>query len=127
MRRTVPVSRARIASLLLALTLAGCAGAYGKAVARGDDFAKAGLYEKAAAEYEAAMKLDPGEPEAQIKLKEVRRKMSGERLAKGNSLIQRCEIAAGLAALQEAARLDPDSADAQRALTDGNGKALSKA
>lgn len=134
----------RLAALLLALgrsaravapalaapalvLVVGCGGAYGAAIARGDDFAKAGLWDKAAAEYEAAMRLDPSEPEAQIKLKEARRKMSGERLSKGRALMARGEIAAGLAAIQEAAKLDADSVEAQKALTDANAQALARA
>jgi tetratricopeptide (TPR) repeat protein len=114
-------------SALLVIALCGCSGAYGQAIARGDDYAKAGLWDKAAKEYESAVKLDPNEPDAVIKLKEVRRKQSAERLAKGRSLLQRGEIEKALAVLQEAARLDPESVEAQQALADANSQALRKA
>ena len=113
--------------LLLAAALAGCGGASGAAIDRGDQYAEAGLWDKAAAEYEQALKLDPGNTDAAIKLKKVRARMSAERLARGRSLIQRGEIEQGLAAIQEAARLDPDSAEAQKALTDANAAALARA
>jgi tetratricopeptide (TPR) repeat protein len=85
------------------------------------------MWDKAAAEYEAAVKLDPQKPEAQIKLKEVRRKQSGERLGKGRALLARGELAPGLTAIQEAATLDADSAEAQKALSDANAQVLAKA
>lgn len=110
-----------------ALALGGCGGAYGEAIARGDKFAEGGLWDKAAAEYEAAIKLDPNDPEAQVKLKEARRKQAGERLERGRALLRRGELAAGLAVIQEAARLDPDSTEAQKALTDANDAVLEEA
>jgi tetratricopeptide (TPR) repeat protein len=114
-------------ALLLALSLAACAGAYGEFVGRGDKFAEAGLWDKAATEYEAAAKLDPQKPEAQIKLKDAKRRQSGERLAKGRALLARGELAVGLAAIQDAASLDPDGVEAQKALSDANAAVLAKA
>ena len=120
--------RSRFAPVLfLAAALAACGGASGAALDRGDKYAEAGLWDKAAAEYEQALKLDPNNADAQIKLKQVRGKMSAERLVRGKSLIQRGEIEQGLAAIQEAARLDPESAQAQKALTDANAAALARA
>ncbi len=119
--------RRTLFSLFFALWLAGCGGAYGEAIARGDKFAEGGMWDKAAAEYEAATKLDPSDPEAQIKLKEARRKQAGERLERGRALLRRGEIAAGLAVIQEAAALDPESTEAQKALTDANDAALDEA
>ncbi len=113
--------------LLLAAALAACGGASGAALDRGDKYAEAGLWDKAAAEYEQALRLDPKNTDAAIKLKKVRSKMSAERLVRGRSLIQRGEIEQGLAAIQEAARLDPDSAEVQKALTDANAAALARA
>ncbi len=113
--------------LLLTAALAACGGASGAALDRGDKYAEAGLWDKAAAEYEQALKLDPNNADAQIKLKKVRAKMSAERLVRGRSLIQRGEIEQGLAAIQVAARLDPESPEAQKALTDANAAALARA
>ncbi|HEU5061204.1 MAG TPA: hypothetical protein VFU21_31955 [Kofleriaceae bacterium] len=113
--------------LLLTAALAACGGASGAALDRGDRYAEAGLWDKAAAEYEQALKLDPSNTDAAIKLKQVRARMSAERLVRGRSLIQRGEVEQGLAAIQEAVRLDPDSAEAQKALTDGNAAALARA
>jgi len=119
--------RLRCLQVLLLAGLAACGGASGAAMDRGDKFAEAGLWDKAAAEYEQALKLDPSNTDAQIKLKQVRGKMSAERLVRGRSLMQRGEIESGLAAIQEAARLDPESAEAQKALTDANAAALARA
>jgi len=85
------------------------------------------MWDKAAAEYEQALRLDPNDTDTAIKLKKVRAKMSGERLVRGRSLLQRGEIESGLAAIQEAARLDPQSAEVQKALTDANAAALARA
>ncbi len=64
--------KAAVLASVLVLGIAACGGAYGEAVGRGDRFAEAGLWDKAALEYEAAIKLDPDDPEAVIKLKEIR-------------------------------------------------------
>jgi tetratricopeptide (TPR) repeat protein len=119
--------RLRCLQVLLLAGLAACGGASGAALDRGDKYAEAGLWDKAAAEYEQALRLDPKNTDAAIKLKQVRGKLSAERLARGRSLIQRGEIESGLAAIQEAVRLDPESAEAQKALTDANAAALARA
>jgi len=119
--------RWRLLQILSLVALTACGGAAGAALDRGDEYAEAGMWDKAAAEYEQALRLDPSNTDAAIKLKQVRAKMSAERLARGRSLIQRGEIEAGLAAIQEAARLDPDSTEAQKALTDANAAALKRA
>jgi tetratricopeptide (TPR) repeat protein len=113
--------------LLLVAVIAGCGGASGAAMDRGDKYAEAGMWDKAAAEYEQALRLDPSDTDAAIKLKQARAKMSAERLARGRTLIQRGEIEAGLATIQEAVRLDPESPQAQKALTDANAAALARA
>ncbi|HTE50193.1 MAG TPA: hypothetical protein VK698_04920 [Kofleriaceae bacterium] len=118
-------SRALLASALIAL--AACGGAAGAAMERGDKYAEAGMWDKAAAEYEQARRLDPDDADAAIKLEKARARMAGERLARGKSLMERGEVEAGLAAIQEAARLDPGSAAAQKALTDANRAALARA
>jgi tetratricopeptide (TPR) repeat protein len=114
--------------LLLVLGALACGGGQvDAALDRGDRYAEAGMWEKAAAEYEQALRVDPGNTDAQIKLKRARGKIAEERLARGRALMQRGEIEAGLAAIQEAVRLDPASAPAQRALTDANAAVLSRA
>jgi tetratricopeptide (TPR) repeat protein len=120
-----PRSKLLLAAALSALV--ACGGAHGAAMDRGDKYAEAGMWDKAAAEYEQALRLDPDDADTAIKLKNARAKISAERLSRGKSLMERGEIEAGLAAIQEAVRLDPDSAAAQRALTDGNAAALARA
>lgn len=85
------------------------------------------MWDKAAAEYEAAVKLEPENPEASIKLKEARRRQSGERLARGKSLLQRGELEQALEVLQQAARFDPEGVEAQTALSEANAQVLRKA
>jgi tetratricopeptide (TPR) repeat protein len=113
--------------LLLALILVACGGAYTDAIARGDKFAEAGQYDEAAAAYEQAIKIDPQEAEARIKLKEVRRKQAAERLQRAAALEQRGELANALTLVQDAVRFDPDNPDAQKALTRITEKVLDKA
>jgi hypothetical protein len=117
---------AAVVATLVALS-SGCGGAYTEAIARGDKLAAAGMWDEAAAAYAQAQKIDPVDPEAQIKLKAVRRKQASERLTKGKSLIARGELEKGLVALQDAAQLDPDNTEAQAALADANAEALHEA
>jgi tetratricopeptide (TPR) repeat protein len=116
-----------VVALWLAIMLAACGGPFKDAVKRGDKFADAGMWDKAAAEYQAALKIEPGNTDVTIKLKDVARKQSGEHLARGKALMARGEIEAGLTVIQQAAKLAPDSTEAQRALDDANQQALKKA
>ena len=85
------------------------------------------MWDKAAVEYKAALKIEPGDTDVSIKLKSVQQRQAGERLARGKALMARGEIEAGLAVIQEAAKLTPDSTEAQQALADANQQALKKA
>ncbi|RLB56201.1 MAG: hypothetical protein DRI90_18850, partial [Deltaproteobacteria bacterium] len=116
-----------IAALVVALALLSCGGAYADAIARGDKFADAGQWDEAASAYEKAAKLDPNDPEARIKLKEVRRRQATERLERAAALEQRGELAKALALIQEAVRFDSESVDGQRALTRVTDAVLEKA
>jgi tetratricopeptide (TPR) repeat protein len=114
-------------TLWLVIMLAACGGPFRDAVKRGDQFAKAGMWDQAAGEYQAALKLKPGNTDVTIKLREVAQKQSGERLTRGKSLMARGELEAGLAVIQQAAKLAPDNTEAQRALDEANQQALKKA
>jgi tetratricopeptide (TPR) repeat protein len=94
---------------------------------RGDQYAQAGMWDKAAAEYQTAQRLEPANPDVTIKLRQVGQKQANERLTRARSLMSRGEIEAGLAVIQEAAKLDPTSTDAQRALDEANQFVLRKA
>jgi len=94
---------------------------------RGDQYAQAGMWDKAAAEYQTAQRLEPDDTDAAIKLRQMKQKQAGDRLTRGKSLMARGEIEAGLAVIQEAARLDPDNTEAQRALDEANRHALERA
>jgi tetratricopeptide (TPR) repeat protein len=111
----------------LVVMLAACGGPFRDAVKRGDQFAEAGMWDKAATEYQAALKIKPGDTDVSIKLKQVAEKQAGDRLARGKILMARGEIEAGLAVIQEAAKLAPDNTEAQRALEDASQQALKKA
>jgi tetratricopeptide (TPR) repeat protein len=113
--------------LALCLGLAACGGAFADAMKRGDQYAQAGMWDKAAAEYRTAQKLEPDNADVAIKLRQASQKQSGERLTRARALMSRGEIEAGLAVIQEAAKLDPDSTEAQRALDEANQFALQKA
>ena len=116
-----------IVSALLVSVLACGGGPFRDAMDRGDRYAEAGHWDKAAAEYEQALRIDPKDADAAIKLRDARAKMAGERLARARAMLQRGEIEAGLAVIQEAVRLDPQSTAAQKALTDANAMALARA
>ena len=116
-----------VLAVCLAILLLACGGAFSDAVKRGDQYAAAGMWDKAAAEYKAALKIKPGDTDVQIKLKNISRKQSDEHLARGKALMARGEIEAGLAVLQQAAKLAPDNTEAQRALSEANETVLKKA
>jgi tetratricopeptide (TPR) repeat protein len=116
-----------VVALWLVVMLAACGGPFRDAVKRGDQYANAGMWDKAATEYQAALKIKPGDTDVTIKLKRVAEKQSGEALARGKILLARGEIEAGLAVIQQAAKLAPDNTEAQRALEDANQQALKKA
>ncbi|TMQ05363.1 MAG: hypothetical protein E6J91_40765 [Deltaproteobacteria bacterium] len=94
---------------------------------RGDQYAQAQMWDKAAAEYQTAQRLEPDNPDVAIKLRQVAQKRAGERLTRARSLIARGEIEAGLTVIQDAVRLDPGSTDAQQALDDANQQVLARA
>lgn len=117
-----------VLALWLAVMLVACGGGpFRAAVKRGDQYADNGMWDKAAAEYQAALKLKPGDQEVEIKLRKVALKQSGEHLERGKALMARGEIEAGLAVIQQAAKLAPDNTDAQKALSDANSQVLKKA
>ncbi len=116
-----------LVAVCLTVILASCGGPFRDAVKRGDSYAQAGMWDKAALEYKAALKLEPSDTDVNIKLKGVQQKQAGERLARGKALMARGEIEAGLAVIQEAAKLTPDSTEAQQALDSANQQALKKA
>ncbi len=115
------------ALLVLCVVVAACGGPFKDAMKRGDQYAKAGMWDQAATEYQKAQKIEPGNTDVQIKLKQVAQKQSGERLARGKALMARGELEAGLSVIQEAAKLAPDNTEAQRALDDAIVTALKKA
>jgi tetratricopeptide (TPR) repeat protein len=106
-----------LANFVLCVALAGCGGVYGDLVARGDKFAEAGQWDEAAAAYEEAVRHDPQEEEARIKLKDVRRRQASERLNRAEALEKRGELTSALALVQEAVRFDASNTRAQTALT----------
>ena len=116
-----------LVALWLVLMLAACGGPFRDAVKRGDQFANAGMWDKAAVEYQAALKIEPNDTDTQIKLRKVKEKQSGEALARGKALMARGEIEGGLAVIQQAAKLDPSNTDAQRSLDEANQAAIKKA
>jgi tetratricopeptide (TPR) repeat protein len=118
---------ARLVVVWLAVVLAACGGPFRDAVKRGDQYAGAGMWDKAAGEYQAALQIKPGDPDVTIKLREVGAKQSNERLTRGKSLMARGELEGGLAVIQEAVKLAPENTEAQRALTDANQQVLKRA
>lgn len=116
--RSRPSRRAyHAASLLLALALLACGGAYSKAVERGDRYAAAGQWEQAEAEYRRAIALDPDDPEAIIRLEKLKERRSQELLERARAFAARGETERALKLVSEAARLRPDDAAIQKELS----------
>jgi tetratricopeptide (TPR) repeat protein len=114
----------RIFLALLILFVAGCAGAYVKVMQRGDDLARQGHWDLAAAEYERALALDPGNPEVGQRLQGARRNQAADRVRRAHALLQQGDAPAALALAQEAAWLDPSSLEARYALAHAVARAL---
>lgn len=117
----------RWAFSLLFLLLTACGGAFADAMQRGDDFAAAKLWDDAASAYQEALKLEPDNRDALIKLKQTKKEQATERLARAEALEQRGELVAALGLVQEAVDLDGKNPAAQHALTRMNRAALAKA
>lgn len=103
-----------LALALLVALAASCGGAFAEAMGRGDQYAEAGMWDQAAAAYAQAVKLDPADTEARIKLQHARQQQAALRLARAVELERRGELAAALALAQEAVSLDKANAQAQR-------------
>jgi tetratricopeptide (TPR) repeat protein len=105
----------------------GCGGAFGKALKRGDELAQRGQWDLAAQQYEQALEIKPNDPTAIAKLAEVRRRQAVERVAKARVLLGQGDLSGALTLVQEAARFDPNNADARALLAEVNGRVLDKA
>ena len=104
-------------SACIGVFVAGCGGAYGDAVERGDKYAKAGQLDEAAAEYERAIAMKPDKPEARIRLQQVRQAQAYQQVKRARALEDRGELAGALAVVHEAAALRPDDTFVQEEVT----------
>lgn len=120
--------RARQAFLILPLLLAlGCHSAFGDLMLRGDYFAAQGRWDLAAAEYERALALEPGDEEATRSLQAARRHQSSERVQRARALLQQGDAVGAFALAHEAAYLDPSSVEARRLLGEAGARVLDRA
>lgn len=117
----------RTAAVLFLVLATACGGAYSDAIKRGDRYAAAGKWAEAEAEYQRAMKLDPDDPEAQLKLEELRARQARSKLEHARALEARGELAAALEEVQGAHALRPDDAAIDQELTRLSGVVLERA
>lgn len=113
--------------LVLALLLTACRSAFGDAMERGDQMAALGRWDEAAAEYERAASLEPGDEEAQLKLINAKRQQAAARVRKGNELLAAGKAKEALVPFSEAVRLDPASAEAKLGLEQAKAAVVSQA
>jgi tetratricopeptide (TPR) repeat protein len=121
------IRRACWALLLAGLLLAGCSSAFSRALERGDALARAGDWDNAAAAYETAVALDPGDAEARARLRVARQHQSERLLEQARTALARDDHAAALQMLQLAVQLSPDSERAQAALAAANDASVERA
>ncbi|HSN99648.1 MAG TPA: tetratricopeptide repeat protein, partial [Candidatus Nanopelagicales bacterium] len=107
--------------LLVAL---GCSSAFAEALQRGDLLAQKGRWDHAAAEYERALALEPGNEEARQKLWMARRSQSSERVERARVLLQQGDAPGAMMLAEEAARLDPSSVPARQILGEAIARTL---
>ena len=123
-----PASRRPIRwTLLLALVLAGCSSAFSRALERGDTLARAGDWDNAAAAYETALSIDPGDAEARARLRIARQHQSERLIEQGRAALARDDHAGALQMLQLAVQLSPDSERARGALAAANDASVERA
>lgn len=110
--------------LLLAL---GCGGAFGQAMKRGDQFMQSGQWDMAAAEYERAVQLRPGDPKAQDALQRARVAQAKVRVEQARAKLARSDAEGALVLLQEATTFDPHNRDAAGLLEEATTQVLDRA
>lgn len=97
--------------LVLVLLLAAAAGcsAYSRAVSRGDELARDGQWEAAEAAYLDAEKAEPGKPETQLRIQNVRNKRAESWIARGRAARDALNFDEVLKAYNEALKVTPDN------------------
>lgn len=110
-----------------ALLVLGCQSAFRDAMKRGDDLASVGQWDRAAAAYEEATRLDPDDDDARAALGLARRQQSAIRVARGYQLLRSGNARDALAPFVEAVKLDPRSLIARQGLEQAKAKVLSDA
>jgi tetratricopeptide (TPR) repeat protein len=118
---------ARACLVLLAALWLGCVSSFAKMIEQGDALATQGRWDEAASYYERAVQLEPGDGEAQGKLKQARMGQARDRLATGQGLLRQGKAREALKPLFEATRFDPTNADAGRAFAEAKAKVLAEA
>ncbi|MCC6556438.1 MAG: hypothetical protein IT372_26050 [Polyangiaceae bacterium] len=114
----------RILLVLPVIFALGCGGAYAKAIGRADELARQGQWDLAAAEYERAVALDPGSPEAAMRLAWARRGQAAERVRRARAALAQGDAPGALALATEAASLDPASVEARQAAAEAGARTL---
>ena len=111
-----PNQRRKSSLLWAVLFVLGCRSAFGDALERGDQMAALGRWDEAAAAYERAVSLEPGDEEANLKLKNAKRQQAQARVEKGNELLKAGKARDALVPFSEAVQLDRESAAAREGL-----------
>jgi tetratricopeptide (TPR) repeat protein len=103
--------------LLLVLALAATAGcsAYSKAISRGDELAREGQWEAAENAYLDADAKEPGKPETQLRIQNVRNKRAESWVARGRAARDALNFDESLKAYNEALKVTPDNPEISEA------------
>lgn len=108
----------RLRILLLTFALAVSAGgcsAYSKAISRGDELAREGQWDDAEAAYLEADAKEPGKPETQLRIQNVRNKRAESWIARGRAAREALNFDEALKAYIEALKVTPDNPEVQQA------------
>ncbi|HNS99779.1 MAG TPA: hypothetical protein PKL73_22655, partial [Polyangiaceae bacterium] len=94
----------------------GCATPFSQAMNRGDEFARASMWNDAVQAYQEANRLDPTDPRAVVKLRHAKFELAENRMAQARLLLERQDFVQALRLAHEALSLVPDHLSFQQNL-----------
>lgn len=109
--------RLRASFALLSLALAGCSSAFSTAMQRGATYMEAGMYDRASAEFAQAVRLEPDDATARVKLQTARRLQAEQMMSRAVVIAARQDFEQALRLARDAVAMQPEHLVLQRSLS----------